>query len=223
MGIAERKTREKEERRSLILARAKELILERGVPALAMQDIADAAELSKATLYLYFESKEAILAEILAEAGDAFVAYVEARIAAEDSGLEALRKLWGSYLSMFGESQEIFVLIGIMSAIDPDVLFDGDREDTPARRPKQKLRRFIADVLARGVGDGTLEPQVDPDRIARTVLVIATAIMDSIARLPREQRDARLIREEMRSVFELLLRGLAAAGTDRALLRLEPQ
>ena len=54
MGIADRKQREKEERRTLILKKAKELILERGVDFLSMQEIADSAELSKAALYLYF-------------------------------------------------------------------------------------------------------------------------------------------------------------------------
>ena len=78
MGIAERKTREKEERRKLILDVAKELILARGIPAISMQDIADAAELSKATLYLYFQSKEAILTEILESSASAFIAFAPA-------------------------------------------------------------------------------------------------------------------------------------------------
>lgn len=217
MGIAERKTREKEERRALILERAKELILERGIPALSMQDIADAAELSKATLYLYFQSKEAILAEILSDAADAFVSFVEERLSPADSGLQALRKLWGSYLAFFGESPDIFVLTGIKRFIEPYLLTDDESAQAPTER---KLRGLIAKVFERGVKDGTMDKDIDPDRVARIAMTIALSIIDNVARLPREARDVRRIQEEMRNTFELLLRGVAATGTDRKSLTL---
>lgn len=217
MGILERKTREKEERKKLILERAKELILERGIPALSMQDIADAAELSKATLYLYFQSKEAILTEILTDSADAFVSYVEDRLNPHDSGLEAMRKLWGSYLRFFGESPDIFVLTGIRRFVEPGT----DSGSIISEKPTgQKLVKLIAKVLERGVNDGTLDAALSPVKIARIAMMIAMAIIDDVARLPREKRDVHLIQEEMQGTFELLLRGVAATGTDRALLTL---
>ena len=212
MGIAERKEREKEDRRRLILDRAKELILERGVPALSMQDIADAAELSKATLYLYFPSKEALLSEILDDAAQAFTDYVETRIAGVTSGLAALRTLWGSYLSLFGESADIFVLTGIKN------YSGGEGEAGEPVWPKNRMVELIARVLASGVADGTLMPELDTRQLAETAMTIAMAIIDNVARRPRDQRDVRLIRAEMKMTFELLLRGLAAPGTDRALM-----
>ncbi len=217
MGIAERKSREKEERRALILERAKELILERGIPALSMQDIADAAELSKATLYLYFQSKEAILAEILSDAADAFVSFVEERLSPSDSGFQALRKMWGSYLAFFGESPDIFVLTGIKRFVEPYLLTESESASAPTEK---KLRGLIAKVFERGVKDGTMDGDIDPDRVARIAMTIALSIIDNVARLPREARDVRLIQEEMRSTFELLLRGVAAMGTDRKSLTL---
>jgi AcrR family transcriptional regulator len=216
MGILERKTREKEERKKLILERAKELILERGIPALSMQDIADAAELSKATLYLYFQSKEAILTEILTDSADAFVSYVEDRLNPHDSGLEAMRKLWGSYLRFFGESPDIFVLTGIRRFVEPNP----DDTVVSARPTERKLLKLIAKVLERGVADGTLDAALSPEKIARIAMMIAMAIIDEVARMPREKRDVHLIQEEMQGTFELLLRGVAATGTDRALLTL---
>jgi AcrR family transcriptional regulator len=223
VGIAERRSREKEERRSLILEKAKDLILERGIPSLNMQDIADAAELSKATLYLYFQSKEAILLEILNEAADAFVAFVEERIDLEDSGIGALKKLWGSYLDLFGTSPDLFVLTGIISVVEPYFPTGVDDGDDPSLHPERKLRGLIARVLEKGVADGTLDAAVDPAKIARIAMLIATAIINNVARMPREAREAHLIQEDMQLTFEMLLRGLAASGTDRALLSLAPE
>lgn len=218
MGISERKNREKEERKALILEKAKALILEHGVEALSMQEIADRAELSKATLYLYFQSKEAILTEILDESATTFVEYVQARISPEDSGLGAIRTLWGSYLSLFGESQDIFVLTGIGNFIDPGFLLKVEDQEERGSTPRDLLLDMIDKVIERGVADGTLETRVAPAKLARSIVMIATAVIDAVARLPRSARDARLIRAEMRNIFELLLRGLAAEGTDRSLL-----
>lgn len=58
MGIAERKEREKEKRRQEILKAAEKVFFSKGFENSTMDDIADGAELSKGTLYLYFKSKE---------------------------------------------------------------------------------------------------------------------------------------------------------------------
>lgn len=58
MGIAERKEREKERRRNDIINAAEKTFFTRGFENATMDDVAEEAELSKATLYLYFKSKE---------------------------------------------------------------------------------------------------------------------------------------------------------------------
>jgi AcrR family transcriptional regulator len=58
MGIHERKEREKEQRRDDILEAAKKVFFEKGLSAATMDEIAEAVELSKGTLYLYYGSKE---------------------------------------------------------------------------------------------------------------------------------------------------------------------
>jgi len=220
MGIVERRIREKEERRKLILEAAKSLALEKGVAAFSMQDIADATELSKATLYLYFQSKEAILEEIFRDATDYFVEYVEERLPAEASGLESLLVLWGSYLSLYAESGDDFVLTGICKAVNPTFSLMLLPDDDAGAAPARPMLDLIAKVLRRGVEDGTLDSGIDPRRVARTSLLIATALIDDVARLPREARDPRVIREELRDTFNLLLRGVASSAADRARLYL---
>lgn len=226
MGIAERKTREKEERRNLILDKAKDLILDKGVTLLSMQEIADAAELSKATIYLYFESKEALLEEILDDAAESFIPQVEDRISRETTGLGALRALWSSFLGVFGESPDLFVIIRILRSIDAGTALLNPLPEAPrgpivtARGSMLGMRALIARVLAWGVRDGTLDASLDPELFAKMVILISTSIIDTVARMPREARETRIVREEMKATFELLLRGFAAPGTDRSLLGL---
>jgi AcrR family transcriptional regulator len=60
MGVTERKEREREQRREDILNAAEKVFFKLGVDRATMDDVAHQAELSKATLYLYFSSKEEI-------------------------------------------------------------------------------------------------------------------------------------------------------------------
>jgi len=64
MGIQERKKREKEGRRQQILAASKQLFADRGFHQTTMEEIANAAELSPGTIYLYFKSKDELFAEL---------------------------------------------------------------------------------------------------------------------------------------------------------------
>lgn len=64
MGIHERKEREKERRRQQILVSAKRVFSDKGYSRTTMEDIANEAELSPGTLYLYFKNKEELFASL---------------------------------------------------------------------------------------------------------------------------------------------------------------
>lgn len=57
MGISERREREKEEMKELILKTANKLFAEHGFDKVSMRNIADAIEYSPTTIYLYFKDK----------------------------------------------------------------------------------------------------------------------------------------------------------------------
>lgn len=58
MGTKERKMREREEKGNRIVDAAEQIFLKKGLEGTTMDEIAEAAELSKGSLYLYFKSKE---------------------------------------------------------------------------------------------------------------------------------------------------------------------
>lgn len=220
MGIPERKIREREERKKEILEFTKQVIIEQGVESVTMQEIAKKVELSKATLYLYFQSKEAIFEEIFYEAGDYFINYVQSRLSETDSGLETIRILWMSYLEIYGESSDIFVMFGIKNYIAPGFPLLLENSGLGSEKPPFRLYRLIVSVLERGVADGTLDSSIIPATVARTIIMISAGIIDNVARLPRTMRNSQLIIDEMRAAFEILLRGLASGRLDRSVLTL---
>ena len=64
MGIEERKQREREERRKQIVDAAEKIFSTKGFGGATIENIADEAELSPATLYLYFKNKDELYASL---------------------------------------------------------------------------------------------------------------------------------------------------------------
>ena len=64
MAIADRKAKEKEDLKALILKGAKKLFVEKGVEQTTIRGIAEGIDYSVGTVYLYFKDKNAILHEL---------------------------------------------------------------------------------------------------------------------------------------------------------------
>jgi AcrR family transcriptional regulator len=65
MGIADRRQREKEQRKKEILDAAERLFFSRSYKDVSMDEIAREVELNKATIYLYYKNKETLFATIV--------------------------------------------------------------------------------------------------------------------------------------------------------------
>jgi len=64
MGIKERKVREKERRRQQIIVAAKRIFSAKGFNKSTMEDIAEEAEISPGTIYIYFKNKDELYASL---------------------------------------------------------------------------------------------------------------------------------------------------------------
>src|SRR5512147_3055727 len=131
-GTASRREREKAQRRDDILRAAKDIFFTRGFHAATVDEVAVEAEVSKGTVYLYFDTKETILAHLLLDGLDALVAELEAAYAV-DQPLDAntrLRQIAFAYLKFFQTSPDYYRLImafdrgQFQATIDPGVYQD---------------------------------------------------------------------------------------------------
>ncbi|MDY6878292.1 MAG: TetR/AcrR family transcriptional regulator [Chloroflexota bacterium] len=116
MTTRARREREKEKRRQSILRAAREVFLNSGLHRATVDNVAEQAEVSKGTVYLYFESKETILAHLLLEGLDELIEELEQAYAADESigADERLRQLGWAYLRFFEREPEYFRLLMAM-------------------------------------------------------------------------------------------------------------
>ena len=128
-GTASRREREKAQRRDDILRAAREIFFQRGFHTVTVDDIAVAAEVGKGTVYLYFNTKETILAHLLLEGLDRLVADLKTAYAFDEAwdARTRLRRGAIAYLKFFQNNPEYYRLLmafdrgQFQAAIDPAV------------------------------------------------------------------------------------------------------
>jgi AcrR family transcriptional regulator len=137
MGTAERRQREKGQRRRQIVEAARALFRDRGYEGSTMPDIAAAAELATGTLYLYFPSKQALYAELLHEG----YALLERRLRTAVSRVAAPRAraeaLVDAFLAFAREHPDSFDILFF-------ILREHGRGVSELRRGEDFLRRLAA-------------------------------------------------------------------------------
>jgi AcrR family transcriptional regulator len=173
---AKRWTRRKHARAPEILEAALACFAEKGFAATRMADIAARAHISKGTIYLYFDSKEAVFKALARRSIGAQIAAVSEQVSASDAPApDKLRFVIGT-IGYFVRTSDRVVLPRVLLAEAgqfPELLEFWRREIVD-----RGLGLFSA-IIARGVERGELR-EVDPGHAAR--LCIAPLLMTALWR-----------------------------------------
>lgn len=163
-------SRRKDARPSEILAAALAVFAERGFSASRLDDVAARAGVSKGTLYLYFDGKEALLKAVVREALLPNLARIEARIAGhEGSSRTLLDEILGIIGGVFGRTRA--------GAIPKIIIAESGNFPELVRFYLDEVihRAFalLSRVLARGVASGEFR-RID---VANTVRIFAGSML----------------------------------------------
>jgi AcrR family transcriptional regulator len=219
MGITERREREKNERRMAILNSARDLILLQGVDRVSMEDIARKAELSKATLYLYFSGKEIIFNEICEEAARVFLDNLKPFLETGVSGIEGLKCFWRTYVELFGNFDEMLIIFKVQSFLNPGLPFVSIEEQTKSPNVDNILA-MMKTLIDQCKTEGIFDPNLDSEMATRLTLSMFSNIIDSTARLPLEARKSPALLKEMAKAFQIIVYGFAKEGIPRSSLNI---
>ena len=215
MGINERREREKSERRSTILNCAKELILLQGVERVSMEDIAARAELSKATLYLYFPGKEIIFNEICEESARDFLEHFKPILESGRTGLDALKSFWHGYAELFGNSDKMILVFRVRNFLNPGRPFVSLEEYGKSPYVDAILETLKA-IIDQCKNEGIFDPKLDSEMATRLLLTMFSNAVDNAARIPPEIRKTPALIEELAKTFQVIVYGFAREGLDRS-------
>jgi len=204
MSILERREREKKKRRQDIINAAEKLFFSRGYDNVSMNDIAEKAELSKATLYLYFENKESLFFAIVLKGTEILNSMIRRSVKKDLKGIEKVEAFRNAYFN-FTEQYPDYINIynyfqsGRFNPPQNEIL-KGISDDSSKKESKNnnlpyvnecaleilKLRKerffILCKSLEEGMVDGTIRKDIDPVETA----ILLSAISKSLSNIPAD-------------------------------------
>ena len=214
MSTKARREREKEERRQSILQAARDVFFENGFHRATVDAVAERAEVSKGTVYLYFESKETILAHLLLEGLHELEEELELAFAADEDLLaeERLRRLGWAYRQFFQREPQYFRFLMAMDrgrfqeAVTPEVYQE-------ALEVSMKGLGWVVQAVEQGIEDGVFHRR-DARQAAATLWATLNGVLELMEH-PLRREMVGVEREALyRTALETVIQGLRAAPED---------
>lgn len=149
MGTAERKAKEKEELKALILRAAQKLFAEKGIEQTTIRNIATAIEYSVGTVYVYFKDKNEILHELHTQGFRQLGGEMRVLFNVSDP-MERLKALGRVYLQFAVENPDMYELMFSMKA-PMEFLESQCKEDwTEGKGTFDALRSTVNECIQKG-------------------------------------------------------------------------
>ena len=183
MGVAERKERQRAELREQILAAARRIVLDEGFDALTMRKIGDAIEYSPATIYLYFENREAIGRQLCAESFEHLISYMTSAGQIADP-YEHLRGIGRCYTRFGFENPEEYRLLFMTDSAFMQALFPPDEPADP-KNAGERAFQFVVDAFRAAQAAGVIRPDGDPVALAEMVWTACHGVVSMALTCPR--------------------------------------
>ncbi|HPG40602.1 MAG TPA: TetR/AcrR family transcriptional regulator [bacterium] len=165
MGIQERREREKEQRKNAILDAAERVFFSKGVTAATMDDVADEAELSKGTLYLYFTSKQELYLGIHHRGFDLMENLFIKAVKNKKTGLEKIKAVGEAYFKFACEYPDHYKAIMYFENTGMDFTEQNFFSDH-LKNHGHKVMQFVENLIREGIQDGSINNSLDAEKLA---------------------------------------------------------
>lgn len=176
MGISERKEREKEHRREEILNAAQKVFFTKGLQAATMDEVAEVAELSKGTLYLYYKSKEDLYLAVMMRGMGILYSMFEPIADAQEPTVIKLVKMTEAYYEFFQKHRNYFRMFYFFQypQFHKQV---SDEMMQSCTGENQRVWSLVVRVIQQGIAEGDLRSDINPMVMGVIVWSSANAIM----------------------------------------------
>lgn len=172
MNVEEgRRERKKRARRSRIYETARQLFLEHGVAATTVEQIAEAADVAPTTFFNHFQSKGAVLGEMVGEVSDYLHAMLERELTTGGTAEDHIRRFAADCVEALRRTE----------GLARDVLLEMLRIASGPGKVLPYLARVhdpFVEILRRGREDGNVRRDLEPELLAELVVgILNTALV----------------------------------------------
>ena len=157
---AKRKQEEKEQRRNLIIDAAQELFFSKHYEEITIETIAKKAQLAKGTIYLYFDSKEALYSAVAIRGRRILNSMYKNAVIGKKNGLEKAFSIGEAYYDFYRQHKSYF-LMWIESEHLPGAI-KGEINSKELTSISNENLRILEKAVAEGIEDGSMRPNLNP-------------------------------------------------------------
>ena len=150
MGLDTHRRNVSDKKRAAILKAALDNFLRNGFSRAGMADIAREADVSTATLYKHFDSKEALFAAVVKQAARSVGDY-SGLVAPDDSARDILRKLCRAYLSVQFEHNANALMRIVIAEVPGAPKLAAEMYDVLANRRNDSVIAVMEAMIERGM------------------------------------------------------------------------
>ena len=210
-----RRLKEKVDRKERILAAAREVFFDVGIHRATVDAIAERAEVAKGTVYLYFATKDSIVAHLLLEGLDTLSEYLASAYdqGASQDGEARLRRLAAAYFEFYQQETDYFRL---MMAFDRGHFKDTVSAELYEIILLRSLRglRWVTDSTQQAMDEGVIHAGD-----ARQVAGMLWAALNGVLVLTSHPLRRELVVQEVETLYagvlETMLRGMRVGREEK--------
>ncbi|MEN4006337.1 MAG: TetR/AcrR family transcriptional regulator [Methanobacteriaceae archaeon] len=201
MSIVERREREKKKRQYDIINAAEKLFFSKGYDNVSMNDIALEVELSKATLYLYFQNKESLFFAIVLRGTRILNSMIREAVKKEYKGIDrvtAVRNTYHEFTRQYPDYIQIYNYFQSGRFNLADKFIKKEKENKLSKTQQDvsipyvgecameilKLRKerfsILCNSVQKGIDDGTIKQDLNPVEVT----VFLLAVSKSLSHIP---------------------------------------
>ncbi|MHB8769838.1 MAG: TetR/AcrR family transcriptional regulator [Syntrophales bacterium] len=214
MGLEERRKRERDNRRNAILKAARKLFFERGFKPVTVDSIARKAELSKGSIYLYFNSKEEIYTQILLSDIDKFHEHFTDLLESSASAADALLRFAGIYVDLFLSDRELFRILMTFMLHTSDMNLPEELNNHIIKATNRNIS-IIEEIFRYGIERGEFPPATNLRLNRNAIWGLLNGIISLHLFTGSESKRAEVIQGTLRVGLDIYIRGLKACDRPR--------
>lgn len=209
MSSEERRKKEKENRKNAILKAARKLFFERGFKSVTVDLIAAKAEVSKGSIYLYFESKEEIYTQILISSNIERHKDIENFSKQEGTASELLLLFVRNYIDFFFENKELFrILMTFMLHADNMIL--NEDQNTQLIHTTNENIRVIKEILQKGIDSGEFVSGINVRQTQNAIWGLLNGVISLFIYTGAPDKRADRIYSTVNESLKMLIKGITA-------------
>ena len=209
MSSEERRKKEKENRKNAILRAARKLFFERGFKSVTVDLIAAKAEVSKGSIYLYFDSKEEIYTQILISASIDRHKDIENFMKKEGTAAELLVLFAYNYVDFFLDNNELFRILMTFMLHSENMNLTEDQNTQLIHTTNENIRT-ISEILQKGVDSGEFVRDIDIRQIQNALWGLFNGIISLYIYTGAPEKRAERIHTTVRESLKVFIKGIKA-------------